>query len=110
MPRTGFRFPGSALPSSLLLGELSLDGRVKPIRGALSIALAAQRAGMTRLLLPRENAAEAAVVQEIAVYAVDTLPQVVEFLTDRLALTERLSCLFASSPRGFRGNINEMDQ
>jgi magnesium chelatase family protein len=78
--------PASALQSSVLLGELSLDGRVKAIRGALSIALAAQRAGMTRLILPRENASEAAVIQGIAVYPVDTLPQVVEFLTDRLHL------------------------
>jgi magnesium chelatase family protein len=78
--------PASALQTSVLLGELSLDGRVKPIRGALSSALAAQRAGMTRVILPRENASEAAVIQGIAVYPVDTLPQVVEFLTDRLHL------------------------
>jgi magnesium chelatase family protein len=76
----------STLQNAILLGELSLDGRVKPIRGALSIALAAERAGMTRLILPRENASEAAVIQRIAVYPVDTLPQVVEFLTDRLHL------------------------
>ena len=78
--------PASALQSSVLLGELSLDGRVKPIRGALSIALAAERAGITRLLLPRENATEAAVIEGVAVYPVDTLPQVVEFLTNRLNL------------------------
>jgi magnesium chelatase family protein len=76
--------PASALQTSMFLGELSLDGRVKPIRGALSIALAAARAGMTQLVLPRENATEAAVVQGVAVYPVDTLPQVVEFLTGRL--------------------------
>jgi len=76
----------STLQNAILLGELSLDGRVKPIRGALSIALAAERAGMTRVILPRENASEAAVIQRIAVYPVDTLPQVVEFLTDRLHL------------------------
>jgi magnesium chelatase family protein len=76
--------PASALQTSMFLGELSLDGRVKPIRGALSIALAAARAGMTQLVLPRENATEAAVVQGVAVYPVDTLPQVVEFLTGRM--------------------------
>src|SRR5262245_60142416 len=67
--------PVSALQASVFLGELSLDGRVKPIRGALSVALAAERGGMTRLLLPRDNAAEAAVVAGIAIYPVDTLPQ-----------------------------------
>jgi magnesium chelatase family protein len=78
--------PTATLQHSILLGELSLDGRVKPIRGALSIALAAERAGMRHLILPRENASEAAVIQGIAVYPVDTLPQVVEFLTGRLLL------------------------
>jgi magnesium chelatase family protein len=95
--------PESALHASLLLGELSLDGRVKPIKGALSIALAAERAGLTRLLLPRENAVEAAVVQGIAVYPVDTLPQVVEFLTGRLPLSPQqgdLQAMFSSSVQG----------
>jgi magnesium chelatase family protein len=93
--------PASALQSSVLLGELSLDGRVKPIRGALCIALAAERAGMKRLLLPRENASEAAVMQGIAVYPVDTLPQVVEFLSDRLhqePLHVDLEAAFATVP------------
>jgi len=93
--------PASALQSSVLLGELSLDGRVKPIRGALCVALAAERAGMARLILPRENAAEAAVMPGIAVYPVDTLPQVVEFLSGRLPqepLRVDLQAAFAHVP------------
>jgi magnesium chelatase family protein len=93
--------PVSALQSSVLLGELSLDGRVKPIRGALSIALAAERAGMTRLMLPRENATEAAVLQGVAVYPVDSLPQVVEILSGRLSqepLQVDLEAAFALRP------------
>jgi magnesium chelatase family protein len=82
----GGAVPGERLASAMLLGELSLDGRVKPIKGALSIALAAQRAGLQFLLVPRENAPEAAVVAGLTVYAVDTLPQVVEWLTGRQAL------------------------
>lgn len=78
--------PTAPLQTYVILGELSLDGRIKPIKGALSIALAAQKAGMQGLIVPRENAAEAAVVQGVAVYAADTLPQVVEFLTGKLAL------------------------
>ncbi len=73
--------PEAPLRTHVILGELSLDGRVKPVKGALSIALAAERAGMQGLIVPRDNAAEAAVVEGIAVYPVDTLPQVVEFLT-----------------------------
>jgi magnesium chelatase family protein len=74
--------PAQALPTVSILGELFLDGRVKPVRGALTTALA----GMERLIVPCENATKAAVIQGIAVYPVDTLPQVVEFLTDRLRL------------------------
>jgi magnesium chelatase family protein len=78
--------PSGRLPATVILGELSLDGRVKPIKGALSIALAAQRHGMQALLVPRDNALEAAVIAGITVYAVDTLPQVVAWLTGELVL------------------------
>jgi magnesium chelatase family protein len=62
-----------ALGDTLSVGELSLDGRVRPVRGALSIALAARENGVKNLLLPEENAREAAVVQEVNVYPVRNL-------------------------------------
>jgi magnesium chelatase family protein len=62
-----------ALSDTLSVGELSLDGRVRPVRGALSIALAARENGIKNLLLPEENAREAAVVQEVNVYPVRNL-------------------------------------
>ncbi|KAB0671475.1 YifB family Mg chelatase-like AAA ATPase [Oryzomonas sagensis] len=64
----------------LLVGELSLDGGLKAIRGALSIAVAAKRAGLAGVILPVENAPEAAVVEGIAIIAATALSQVVEFL------------------------------
>ena len=57
----------------LSVGELSLDGRVRPVRGALSIALAARENGIANVLLPEENATEAAVVQGVNVFPVNTL-------------------------------------
>lgn len=69
-----------------IVGELSLDGRVRPVRGALPMALAAKRHGMRGLILPRENAREAAIVEGLSVVGVDTLPQVIEFLDGRLLL------------------------
>ncbi len=69
-----------------IVGELSLDGRVRPVRGALPMALAAKRHGMRGLILPRENAREAAIVEGLSVVGVDTLPQVIEFLDGRLSL------------------------
>ena len=67
----------------ILVGELSLDGGLKAVRGALSIAVAAKRAGLTGIVLPAENAPEAAVVEGIDIIGATTLSQVVEFLSGR---------------------------
>ena len=68
------------LDDYFLIGELSLDGSVKPVRGALPIAMAAKKEKYKGLILPDTNASEAAVVREIEVLGVHNLPQVVEFL------------------------------
>ncbi|MGH9850223.1 MAG: magnesium chelatase domain-containing protein, partial [Blastocatellia bacterium] len=68
------------LDDTLLIGELALDGRVRPVRGALPIAVAAKRKGLKRLLLPVENAREAAVVSDLDVYPVSNLREVVDLL------------------------------
>lgn len=70
--------PQANLEKRVLIGELSLDGRVKPITGALSFALAC-RTGYD-LLLPTDNGVEAALVQGVNVYPLHTLPEAVEFL------------------------------
>ena len=69
-----------------LLGELSLDGGLKAIRGALSMAVAAKRAGLKGIVLPAENAPEAAVVEGLDIIGATTLSQVVEFLSGREAI------------------------
>jgi magnesium chelatase family protein len=68
------------LTDVLSVGELSLDGRVRPIRGALPIALRARDAGIKNLLLPEENATEAAVVSGVDVYAAGSLRAAVELV------------------------------
>jgi magnesium chelatase family protein len=68
------------LDDTLLIGELALDGRVRPVRGALPIAVAAKRKGLKRLLLPVENAREAAVVGGLDVYPVSNLREVVDLI------------------------------
>ncbi len=67
-----------------ILGELSLDGQVKPIKGTLPIAVAARDAGLRGILLPRDNSKEAAVVNGIEVLPLDTLSDCVEFLNGSL--------------------------
>jgi magnesium chelatase family protein len=74
--------PPESLEPYLLFGELSLDGRLKATRGVLSMALATRAAGLA-LIIPRDNAREAAVVQGIEIYPAERLSQVVEHLTGR---------------------------
>ncbi len=68
------------LDKYLILGELSLDGTVMPIKGALPIAVSALKEGFTGVILPEANAREAAVVQGIEVYGVRDILQVLEIL------------------------------
>lgn len=68
------------LSELVIMGELSLDGTVQPIKGVLPIAIQAREEGFKGLIVPRENAREAAVVNNLEVYAVDNLKQVMAFL------------------------------
>jgi magnesium chelatase family protein len=64
----------------LFVGELSLDGAIRPVRGALSIAACARKQGIRNLLVPAENAAEAAVAEGVRVFGMRHLNEVVAFL------------------------------
>ena len=76
----------SILKDYLIMGELSLDGRIKPVRGALSMAMAAKDLGLKGLILPQENATEAAVVKGIEVLGAKDLVEVVRFLNGEIQL------------------------
>ena len=77
---------GDRLSRYILLGELSLDGSLKPVRGALPVAVAARQAGLSGVIVPKENAAEAAVVEGVEVLPAATLADVVQFLRGELEL------------------------
>lgn len=76
------QLPSAHLHEYLIMGELSLDGSLQPIRGVLPMALAAKKEGFRGFILPAHNAKEAAVVDGIEVIAADTLQDVVRFLSD----------------------------
>jgi magnesium chelatase family protein len=78
--------PPERLVGQVVVGELSLDGRVKPVRGALAIADATAARGIPRLLIPQANAREAALVPDVEVYGVSSLGEAVEFLLERRPL------------------------
>lgn len=68
------------LEQYIIMGELSLDGTLNPIKGALPIAIKAQQEGFKGVIIPKENAKEAAVVNDIDVIGVENLTEVVDFL------------------------------
>lgn len=74
------------LEQYMLMGELSLDGSILPIKGALPIAIKARELGFKGLIVPKKNAKEAAVVNNLEVYGVENIRQVVDFLNDDLVL------------------------
>ena len=73
-------FYGKPLSGFLFLGELSLDGSVRSVRGALSAALCAREQGLRALVVPEANAREAAVVEGVDVYGIKSLPQAVDLI------------------------------
>jgi magnesium chelatase family protein len=75
---------GTASPAEkhLFVGELSLDGSLRPVRGVLSIATCARRRGISNLIVPADNAAEAAVVEGVSVFGMRHLAEVVQYLTE----------------------------
>ena len=74
----------NGLDDTIIVGELALDGRIKPVRGALPVSILSRDCGARRVIVPAANAAEAALVDNITVIPVSSLPQVVEYLTGRI--------------------------
>jgi magnesium chelatase family protein len=66
---------------TIFLGELSLDGKLRAIKGALPIAVEAKRKGIKRIILPIDSAGEASIVDEVEVYGMESLKEVVNFLS-----------------------------
>ena len=70
----------SLLANYMMIGELGLDGKLKPVSGALSVAIRARKEKFKGLLVPKENAREAAVVNNLDIYGMDSLADVISFL------------------------------
>ena len=73
--------PSEGLQDYLFVGELALDGRLKPARGVLPIALTARKLGLRGIVVPRMNAKEASLVQDLPVFGLENLVEVARFLT-----------------------------
>ncbi|WP_102407599.1 YifB family Mg chelatase-like AAA ATPase [Parabacteroides bouchesdurhonensis] len=80
----------SLLDKFMLMGELSLDGSLQPIKGALSIAIKAREAGFKGFILPKENVREAAVVNDLDVYGATNIKEVIEFMNGKQTMQPTL--------------------
>lgn len=103
--------PEAMLATHLVMGELSLDGGVRPIKGALPIALEAKRMGYKGVILPSANAREAAIVTGIDVFGVDHLMDVVDLLKGGTKVQPTLVDIeaeFAASSQSYPVDIAEV--
>lgn len=80
--------PAAKLDKTVLLGELALDGRVRPVRGVLPALIAARNAGLTKAIVPEQALPEAKLVHGIAVQAANTLSQLLKWLRNEGPLTQ----------------------
>lgn len=70
----------------IIMGELSLDGGLQPIRGVLPIAIQARKENFKGIILPKQNAKEAAIVSELEVYGVESIKEVIDFFNEKIHL------------------------
>ena len=86
----------------IIMGELSLDGSLQPIKGALPIAIKAREEGFKHFILPNENVKEAAIVNDLNVYGVDTITEVIDHFNNDV----KLSPTIIDTRAEFYKNIN----
>lgn len=78
------------LSEYIIMGELSLDGNLQPIRGALPIALKAKEEGFKAFILPKQNAKEAAIVEGIEVYGIENIKEVIDYFNKEVPLEQTI--------------------
>ncbi len=93
------------LDKYIIMGELSLDGSLQPIKGALPIAIQARIEGFKGFILPLANAREAAIVNDLDVYGVENIKQVIDFLTGEITIEKT----FVDTRAEFNKHQIEMD-
>jgi magnesium chelatase family protein len=92
----------------IIMGELSLDGELRPIKGALPIALKAKKEGFKGVIIPRQNAKEAAVVNELEVYGAENIGQVIDFFNGNAEAIEKVE-IDVNKEFEYQHNVSEID-
>ena len=89
----------------MMMGELSLDGGLQPIKGVLPIAIRAREEEFVGFIVPKENAREAAVVDKLKIYGVENLKEVIDFLSGRVGLEQTI----VDTREEFKAKISNCD-
>ncbi len=89
----------------IIMGELSLDGSLQPIKGALSIAIQAREEGFKGFILPRQNAKEAAIVNQLDVYGAENIKEVIDFFDGN----DSLEKVVLDTKKEFYSSLNEYE-
>ena len=84
------QMPSDDLDKYIIMGELSLDGTLQPIKGVLPIAIKAQEDGFKGFILPKQNASEAAIVKDLEVYGVENIKDVISFFLGEKKLEKEI--------------------
>ncbi|MFB6307503.1 MAG: YifB family Mg chelatase-like AAA ATPase [Flavobacteriales bacterium] len=99
------QIPSEHVNEFVIMGELSLDGELKPLKGALPIALKAKKKGFKGLILPAQNASEAAIVNDIEVYGIEHISDVIEFFKG----DKNLSKVEVDTKKEFEKELNDTE-
>ncbi len=89
----------------MMMGELSLDGGLQPVKGALSIAIKAREEGFKGFIVPKQNAREAAVVDRLKIYGAENIKEVIDFLSGKKPIEQTI----IDTREEFRTKINNYD-
>ena len=89
----------------VMMGELSLDGGLQPLKGVLPIAIRAREEGFEGLIVPKQNAREAAVVDKLKIYGANTIKEVIDFLTGAITIEPTV----VNTREEFKAKVNHFD-
>ncbi len=92
----------------MLLGELSLDGKARPVKGVLPMASAARDSGFHTIIVPKENAEEAALVEGIRVFGAENLQQILDHLTGSNPLQKHPQTIISAEEKSRRGSFDDI--
>ena len=96
------------LKDTILIGELSLDGKIEKVNGILPIFIEAQKQGIKRIILPKENAKEAAYVKNIEVLPVENLEEVIRYLNQEIKISKEKNKNFLEEENIYNVDFSEV--